>query len=431
MRIASSSRDNLSGVLSVGFFSYIPLLLRIHLLVATPLHSRQYDVIVVGMGPAGASTAYELGQRGLSVLAFDKHIHPRYKVCGGGLSARIQRILPADFKTVVEGTVHRVQFTYGGEDSFFIEFPQPVAYMVMRPKFDQWLVEKARQVGAEIREDESVATVRELEEGIEVSTEKGRYRGRMVIGADGAMSVIAQQCFPGRRFRSIPALESEYHGDTPHAFQQAQTALISLRAAKKGYGWVFPKEHGLSLGVGEFVRGANRPKKSFEDFVRHESALAGLSIPLPLGHSLPISPQQANRNGHRWTGSLVRHRAVLVGDAGHLVDPLLGEGIYYAIRSGQLAASSVANALRNSRHRLDEYERQAETEFGPEFRVAARLGKVIYGLPRSWHWWAGRTFPDGYQRVLRRYCELLQGQETYQTLWAKILQRLKGPFGRS
>lgn len=399
--------------------------------MAISLHSPQYDVIVVGMGPAGASTAYELGRMGMSVLAFDRQVHPRYKVCGGGLSARIERILPADFKTIVEGTVYRVQFTYGGEDSFFLEFPQPVAFMVMRPKFDQWLGKKARQVGVEIREDESVVAVQNLEDGVEVVTEKGRYRGRIVIGADGAMSVVAHQCFPGRRFRKIPALESEYHGETLHAFQQTQTALISLRAAKKGYGWVFPKENGLSLGVGEFVRGANRPKKSFEDFVSHESTLAGLSIPFPLGHPLPIANQQANRNGHRWTGSLVRHRVVLVGDAGHLVDPLLGEGIYYAIRSGQLAATSVAATLRNSTHRLEEYERNVEAEFGLEFRVAARLGTIIYGLPRSWHRWAGRTFPDRYQNVLRRYCELLQGRETYQSLWAKILQRLKGPFGRS
>lgn len=397
--------------------------------MATPLHSRQYDVIVAGLGPAGASAAYELGKRGMSVLAFEKQAHPRYKVCGGGLSARIEGILPGGFKRIVEGTVYRVQFTYGGKESFLIEFPQPVAFMVMRSKFDQWLVDHARQVGAEIRENESVVAVRELEEGLEVATDKGRYRGRYVIGADGATSVIAQQCFPGRRLRKIPALESEYQGATLHAFQQTQTALISLPAAKKGYGWVFPKEHGLSLGVGEFVRGGNRPRKSFEEFVSRESALAGLSIPLPLGHSLPIAYQQIHRNGHSWAGSLVRHRAVLVGDAGHLVDPLLGEGIYYAIRSGQLAAASVAKVLQNSAHLLEEYERQAEKEFGREFQVAARFAKIIYGMPRSWHRLAGRIFPDGYQRVLRRYCEFLQGQETYQTLWAKILQRLKGPFG--
>ena len=396
-----------------------------------PLHSFQYDVIVVGMGPAGASTAYELSRLGMSVVAFDKQVHPRYKICGGGLSARIERILPADFKAIIEGTVYRVQFIYGGTDSFIVECSRPVAYMVMRQTFDQWLVEKARQAGVEIREEESVVAIQELEDGVEVTTGKGRYRGRVVIGADGAMSVVAQQCFPGREVGNIPALESEYHGDTPHAFQRSQTVLISLRAAKKGYGWVFPKEKGLSLGVGEFIRGRNRPKRSFEDFINHESALAGLAIPSPLGHPLPIAHHPAYRPGHRWTGSLVRHRAVLVGDAGHLVDPLLGEGIYYAVRSGQLAAASVASSIRDPRHRLEEYEKSAEAEFALEFRVASRLGAIIYGLPRSCHWWAGRTFPDAYQRVLGRYCELLQGTETYQTLWAKILQRLKRPFGCS
>jgi flavin-dependent dehydrogenase len=73
---------------------------------------------------------------------------------------------------------------------------------------------------------------------------------------------------------------------------------------------------------------------------------------------------------------------MLVGDAGHLVDPLLGEGIYYAIRSGQLAAKSVTAMLGNSAiHHLSEYETLVGKEFGSEFRVAGRLGKIIYGLP--------------------------------------------------
>nr|MBA3612121.1 hypothetical protein [Nitrospirales bacterium] len=74
---------------------------------------------------------------------------------------------------------------------------------------------------------------------------------------------------------------------------------------EKGYGWVFPKKKGLSLGVGEFVRGGNRPKRSFENFISHESALAGLSIPSPLRYPIPIAHHQANRFGHQWTGSEV------------------------------------------------------------------------------------------------------------------------------
>ncbi len=386
-------------------------------------------MIVVGMGPAGASAAYALSQQGVSALAFDKQVHPRYKVCGGGLSARIAKILPADFLSMVEETVHRVQFSYGAQESFLIESPDPIAYMVMRQNFDQWLVEKARQAGTAIHEGETVLEIQNGEDGVDVVTKHERYRSRVVIGADGVMSVVAQQCFPGRTLRKIPALESEVQGDRTHPFQETPTALISLQAAKKGYGWIFPKQHGLSLGVGEFAKGIKRPKQSFRDFIGHEPTLSGLKIPAPLGYPIPIASPHAYRNGQAWAGRLVRGRAMLVGDAGHLVDPLLGEGIYYAIRSGQLAAMSVVDMLSHpSKCQLSHYETLVANEFGQEFRVAGRLGKIIYGMPRSLHRWAGQRFPDAYQRVLCRYCEVLQGKETYQRLWNRILHRLHWPL---
>ncbi len=394
------------------------------------ISSDNYDVIVVGMGPAGSTAAFELSRRGFSVLALDKQVHPRYKVCGGGLSARIAKILSPDFFSVVEETVHRVQFTYGGDQSFLIESPDPIAYMVMRDKFDQWLVEKSRQAGTIIHEQQMVTKIQNGEAGVDVFTEQSCYHAQIVIGADGVMSVVAQQCFSGRSFQKIPALESEVPGeiDSVHPFQEVPTALISLQAAKKGYGWIFPKKAGLSLGVGEFVEGTKRPKQSFRGFINQEPMLAGLNVPKPLGFPIPIASAKAYGDAPPWAGQLVRGRALLVGDAGHLVDPLLGEGIYYAIRSSQLAAKAVSHMLKHSDLcLLRNYETLVANEFGSEFRVAGKLGKIIYGLPRSVHRWAGRWFPHAYQRVLFRYCEVLQGKETYQSLWDRILQRLHWP----
>ena len=177
------------------------------------------------------------------------------------------------------------------------------------------------------------------------------------------------------------------------------------------------------------MKGTKRPKQSFRDFIGHEPMLAGMKIPAPLGYPIPIAPAQAHGNEQIWAGRLVRGHVMLVGDAGHLVDPLLGEGIYYAVRSGQLAAQSVAEMLgRPASCRLSDYEMLVENEFGLEFRAAGRLGKIVYGLPRSVHRWAGQQFPDAYQRVLFRYCEFLQGKETYQSLWNRVLQRLHWPF---
>ena len=395
-----------------------------------PTSSKQYDVIVVGMGPAGASAAYELSRAGLSVLGLEKKAHPRYKVCGGGLSARTEEILPSDFQSVVEDRVHRMIFSYGPHQSYVVESPNPMAYMVMRSRFDQWLVEHAQQAGTIIHEDEPAKTLTTLSDGVEVRTARNRYHGRVVIGADGAMSMVTQQLFPHRRLQKIPALESEVkpNSSQPHDF--AQTALISLNAAKKGYGWIFPKKDGLSIGVGEFVRGMSRPKRSFQQFSQEEPTLADFEIPSPLGHPIPVFNRSPGITKETWNGGLVHDRALLVGDAGHLVDPLLGEGIFYAIRSGQLAAMSVVDALQMPHPCLDAYERAVIREFGSEFQIASRLGRLIYGVPRSWHRWVGKTFPVSYQGVLRRYCSLLQGQETYQTLWARMMNGLRPPFLR-
>src|SRR5581483_610208 len=154
---------------------------------------QDYDVVIVGMGPAGASAAYELSRAGLAVLGLEKQTHPRYKVCGGGLSVRIERILDEDFQTVVEHTINGIQFTYGGRDPFVIEGSSPIAYMVMRDRFDHLLVEKARRVGTEIHECETALNFLELADGIEVLTDRGRYRTKVLIGADGANSIVAQR----------------------------------------------------------------------------------------------------------------------------------------------------------------------------------------------------------------------------------------------
>ena len=81
---------------------------------------KAYDAVVVGMGPAGSTAAYQLSRAGLSVLGLDKAMHPRYKVCGGGLSARIDRILEDDYKSVVEHTIYGIQFSYRGADPSFL-----------------------------------------------------------------------------------------------------------------------------------------------------------------------------------------------------------------------------------------------------------------------------------------------------------------------
>jgi flavin-dependent dehydrogenase len=136
---------------------------------------KSYDALVVGMGPAGATAAYELSRAGLSVLAIEKQTHPRYKVCGGGLSVRIEQLLDRGFKSVVEHTIFGIQFSYRGQESVLIESSSPIAYMVMRDRFDDYLVQEARRVGTDVHEGEQARSFRHVPDGVEVKNDRGRY----------------------------------------------------------------------------------------------------------------------------------------------------------------------------------------------------------------------------------------------------------------
>src|SRR5438552_4868730 len=382
---------------------------------------KAYDVLVVGMGPAGATAAYQLSRAGLSVLGLDKATHPRYKVCGGGLSARIDRILEDDYKSVVEHTIYGIQFSYRGADPLSLDCSSPIAYMVMRDRFDHCLVEKARRVGTEVQEDEPVTSCRQLAGGIEVTTDRGRYQAKVLIGADGANSLVAQQLFPGRRSRRMATLESEIPiGSAPH-YPGAGRALIDIGATPAGYAWIFPKQERLSIGVGDLRGGLASPKKIFDQFVRDEKGLAPWKVPQPVGHPLPLFSEHSGAN--RESVGLVSGRALLVGDAGHLVDPLFGEGIYYAVRSGQLAAESILSQVKDERRSLADYEEAVRREIYEEFRVAVRMASIVYSYPRLCH----RLLPR-YQHIVMLYYDVLRGRETYQTFYARAKSLVKTSF---
>jgi len=375
---------------------------------------KSYDALVVGMGPAGAIAAYHLSKAGLSVLGLDKATHPRYKVCGGGLSARIDRILEEDYKSVVEHTVYGIQFSYRGADPFCLDSSSPIAYMVMRDRFDHFLLEKARRVGSEVHESESVTSCRQLPDGIEVTTDRGRYLSKVLIGADGANSLVAQQLFPGRRSRRMATLESEVSiGLAPH-YPGTGRALIDIGATPAGYAWIFPKQERLSVGVGDLRGGLASPKKIFDQFVRDEKGLAPWKVPRPVGHPLPVFSEDNLAKGGRESVGLVSGQALLVGDAAHLIDPLFGEGIYYAVRSGQLAAESILKQVHDQRRSLADYEGAVRREIYEEFRVAARMASIVYSYPRLCHRLLSR-----YQNIVMLYYDVLRGRETYQTFYVR------------
>jgi geranylgeranyl reductase family protein len=382
--------------------------------------STTYDIAVVGMGPAGATAALELSRGGLRVLGFDKETHPRYKVCGGGLSARVAQLLDPGFHSVVEHSVNGVQFVYRGQDPILIASSEPIAYMVMRDRFDQYLLQQALCAGTDVRNGEGVIAVRQESDGVKVITEGGRYRAKIVIGADGANSLVARCLFPHRSQYRAPALESEVPIGKDGHYPGPDTILVDVGAARQGYGWIFPKQSGLSVGVGEFRRKSTGLRGTFDRFIQGEPELTRRIVPRPAGHPIPVFLEGDAGRSENTLSQFVRGRALLVGDAAHLVDPLFGEGIYYAVRSGQLAAQAILSAPHDHTGSLVAYEAALERHIVPDFRVTARIAKVIYAFPRL-----SFKLLRRYQDVVQSYYGVLQGRTSAEQFLAQAKTHVK------
>ena len=377
-----------------------------------------HDVIVVGMGPGGATTATHLARAGFSVLGLEGKAHPRYKVCGGGLSARIDHVLDSDYRSVVEDTIQRVRFQFAGAEAFEIVSPDPIAYMVMRNRFDAYLAGKAREAGVQVRENERVLAVREDADGVEVETALGRHRARLLVGADGANSLVARALFPGRRGRVWGAVEGEVAVPQIPSSLGPGLIVLDIGVVPGGYAWVFPKEGTLSVGIAEFHGSGRNPKRSYERFVQGEPALTGIEAPGGLGHPIPLYGGAGTEQM-----PLATDQTLLVGDAAHLVDPVLGEGIYYAVLSGIMAAACLADRLNGLTPDLRAYDARVAGELYPEFRVAARMAWTLYRFPQISHRVIRRR-PE----ILECYAGVLQGRETYRSFYAKAKAGAKDSF---
>jgi geranylgeranyl reductase family protein len=320
-----------------------------------------YDVIVVGAGPAGATAAYFLGQAGRRVLVLEKARVPRYKTCGGGLSCRVLEQFPFSFEPVVEARVKAVRYDLGSR-SVAVPLPDRTLEMVMRDRFDAHLLAHA---AAEVRTGASVQRVTEGDGSVCVETaDGGAYSASHVIGSDGANSVVARSLGLWRGRRMAAAIEAEVPVP-PQVMQRfAETVVFVFGQVRLGYLWIFPKARHLSVGIG-----ALRPRRGeLQGTLNRVMKRYGISLDgVPLhGHPIPY-----------YTGreALSSRRSLLVGDAAGLVDPLTGEGIRFAVKSGRWAAEAILSG------EIEGYTKRVRREIGLSHRVGMGLAALFYHLP--------------------------------------------------
>lgn len=330
------------------------------------------DAVVIGGGPAGATAADDLARQGLQVLLLDRA--GRIKPCGGAIPPRlIQDFAIPDELLVARATAARMV----SPQSVLVDIPIEGGFvgMVDREHFDEWLRARAASHGARRLVGQFERITREP--GglciVHVQTEQGprQWRTRAVIGADGARSRVAQQEVPGAdRGRFVFA----YHeiiavpDERPTGYAPGRCEVHYRGGVSPDfYGWVFPHGPSVSVGTGSADKGFSLRRGVMQ--LRETAGLTHARTLRREGAPIPMKPLPRWDNGRD---------VVLAGDAAGVVAPASGEGIYYAMLGGRLAADAVAQMLRTGQSRALATARR---------RFMREHGRVFWVLGLMQHFW--------------------------------------------
>jgi len=361
-----------------------------------------FDIAVVGGGPAGCHAARRLAERGFSVLLAEALEHPRWKPCAGGVTAKALPYLSPTLGGLVERWMYGAHITFGPDLALHVKSARRVGGMVHRESFDQRHFEEVAElprVTALTR-----CRVREVERadrGWRLTTTRGAFTARGVVGADGVKSVVRRvldgDLGEATRRHSV-AFEGEVRFERPLL---AEDAVFDFRGFATGYGWVFPKEDHYSIGGYVMRPKAPALRDDYVQFRRESPWLRDTIEIRTKGYGVPFG-------GHR--GKAHGPGLLLAGDAAEVADPFTGEGIYYAFRSAELAAEAMSAHLRNGLP-LDGYSHQVEREIQQDLRWAGRLGALLYKAPRTAFSLLAKN-----PVACRWWVELLRGERSYRQM---------------
>ena len=351
--------------------------------------ARRYDVIIVGAGPAGISTALHLAKVAPDLIArtliLEKAHHPRHKLCGGGLlpdADCILRQLGLDSREVPHCDVDWAHFDYDG-GGFRMRGEKKGAFAfrtIRRYEFDAWLAGKAREAGFFIQENTAVKRITISGPDAVLETDQGEYRAVAVVGADGSNSVVRRFVVPHEATHTARLLEIVTEQRPEQSFHLQAASYFDFLYVPQGilgYTWDFPAlENGRPVRVRGIYdsnvvpvkKDISLPAALAEEFGRHGYRFAKYELE---GHPL------------RWfeaKSAFSAPHVLLAGDAAG-ADALFGEGISIALGYGRLAAEAIQDAFIRQDFSFRDYRRTLlRSEMGKALRRRTGMAKLFYRL---------------------------------------------------
>lgn len=359
------------------------------------MESKSFDVIIAGAGPAGSACAIKLAKSGLKVALLDKASFPRDKTCGDALSvdvinqlSMLSDELPAEF-TELQNKIPSYGVKIFSPDHNHVDIPfiykgkKSCGFISPRMSFDNLLFQQVKKYeNIEVFENCNILSTEVTDERAIAKTSKGTFSAEMIVGADGAHSIVNKNL--GKievDKKHYSAGLRVYYENVKQFHDENYIELHFFKDILPGYLWIFPlADNKANIGIGMLSSHVSKYKVNLKDTLTkllktHPHLAERFKDAKPLetikGYGLPLGSKKRNISGERF---------LLTGDAAALIDPFSGEGIANAIRSGRVAAEHIENCFKANSFSAEfnkAYDREIYRRMWKEFKISRTLQNVV------------------------------------------------------
>ena len=370
---------------------------------------KEFDIIIIGGGLSGSSTALYLSKKGYSVLVIEKEKIHNIKPCAGGMASSMQKFIPLDIEKIIEAKIRNVEFTWKASDNVIADLSgESPFWIINREKLDLLLLDEALKHGTEILRPAKVEQISKENEKWTISIlNKCQYRSEFLVIADGSQSKWAGHFNLGPRrprFANTIALRLKGLGNIPKDAVRFEFGFV-----KYGFAWAFPLKESVNIGLGTFINNS-----LLEDEEKNNKIIKSFGFE-------DLSFNKITKKLRIWNGfhKLNGDKVLAVGDAASLCDPFLAEGIRPALISSFYAAESIDQCLSRQTDNLNYYSKNINKEWSKSMAWGRRIAQVFYRFPKT-----GYQLGVKRKTAPKRIAQILSGEMSYEDIAKRVIKRL-------